>query len=157
MSPAWVVALALAVPARGDLSLAPAFPPGVPEVAGWERIEGEADLADPDLSVRYEFYVRPGRLASYEVVRYHFAGPAAQQYGLYERLQWDVDGRVLHRYECRVPEKPPEGRATRAGEGACEWRELARETQAFQSGTGVLLWLYGLHRRLLAERDAGTL
>lgn len=134
----------LAGQAGGALAFTPRLPESVPSVEGWERVDGEAEFANPSFSVRYEFYVRPGRLASYEVVRYRFAGAGAEKYGHTERLQWDVNGRRLHRFECRPT--PSSGRG-------CEWQEMARDGEAFRQETWVLLWLYSLHRRLLEDRD----
>lgn len=132
-----------------DLSFSPSLPPGVPSVEGWERVAGEADFADPELLVRYEFFVRPGRDGAYEVVRYRFAGKGAVDYALHERLQWDVNGREVRRYEC-LPREPP------AAPG-CTWRELVRGSEPYRSEVRVVLWLYNLHRRLREARDAGEL
>jgi hypothetical protein len=145
---ALVLGFALQGGAARDLAFAPAVPEGVPSVLGWERVAGEADFKDPDVSVRYEFFVRPGRAGAYEVVRYRFAGPAAGDYALHERLQWDVNGREVHRYECRPVVAEPR---------ACRWHELSRDSAAYRDEVRVVLWLYDLHRRLREARDAGEL
>jgi hypothetical protein len=146
---ALVLGFVLQAGAARDLALAPSLPEGVPSVAGWERVAGEADFKDPDVSVRYEFFVRPGRAGAYEVVRYRFAGPGAVNYALHEGLQWDVNGREVHRYLCLPAELP----AT----SGCTWRELGRESPAYRNEVRVVLWLYDLHRRLREARDAGEL
>ena len=136
--------------AARDLSFSPSMPVGVPSVVGWERVAGEADFGDPDFSVRYEFFVRPGREGAYEVVRYRFAGPGAVGYPLTERLQWDVNGRELHRYEC-VPDAGQDARS------ACTWREIERGSEPYRSEVSVILWVYRLHRSLSEARDKGEL
>jgi hypothetical protein len=133
-----------------DIALTSSLPDGVPSVAGWERVAGEADFTNPDFSVRYEFFVRPGREAAYEVVRYRFAGPGAVDYPLTERLQWDVNGRVLHRYECLPATAGTPG-------GGCTWHEIERGSERYRGEASVLLWLYGLHSRLRDAREAGEL
>jgi hypothetical protein len=150
-------ALLLALAAQAgprDVTLGDSLPAGVPSVAGWERVTGEADFADPDLSVHYELFVRPGRAGSYEVVRYRFAGPAAIDYALHERLQWDVNGHEVHRYEC-LPVERAKGAPARAP--SWSWRELAIGSEPYRNEVRVILWLYELHRRLREARDAGEL
>ena len=148
-----LIALLLALNAQAGprgIALGSSLPEGVPSVAGWERVAGEADFTNPDFSVRYEFFVRPGRAGAYEVVRYRFEGPGATGFALHERLQWDKDGREVHRYECR-PAEPPD-----VGDG-CAWREPPRDSQSYRNEVRVVLWLYDLHRRLREARDAGEL
>ncbi len=147
-----VLALALlaqgAAPSETSLVFATRLPEGVPSVAGWERVFGDADF--PDLQVRYEFHVRPARQGAYEVVRYRFAGSAATRYGVHEVLQWDVNGRDVRRYEC-VP------LPSAANAAPCAWHVLSKDSDRYRSEAFVLLWIYGLHRDLLAARDRGEL
>lgn len=126
------------------------LPIGIPSVAGWEKINGEAELKDPHTIVRYEFYVNPARYATYELVRYRITRslpgePASDSEGS-ERLQWDIDGRQIRRFECtRAP----------APGAPCGWREVERGTSEYDHESWEILWLYELHRRLLRERDGG--
>jgi hypothetical protein len=158
------VALLLALAAQAGertITLGDTLPAGVPSVAGWERVAGQADFGDPEFSVRYEFFVRPGREGSYEVVRYRFAGAGAAPYGLHERLQWDVNGRELHRYEC-VPADPPKvadptQAAPAQSRPACSWREIAIGSEPYRNEVAIILWLYDLHRRLSEAKERGEL
>lgn len=125
------------------------MPVGVPSVAGWEEVTGEADFGSPDISVRYAFYVRPGRAGAYEVVRYRFAGPGSGGYGSHEHMQWDVNGRDLHRYECRGAAPAEED------VGPCTWQEVPRGGEAYRREVAVVLWIYSLHRRLREAQAAG--
>lgn len=97
---------------------------------------------------------QPTPNAIYEVVRYRtsIADPRERRtagYDTTEKLQWDVDGRELLRFERR-------GRRTwkklRLG-CSWEWHELPRGSPEYLRETGVILWLYGLQMRLLEERD----
>ena len=138
-------------PVAEPAHFAKGVPAGVPSVAGWERISGELELADPHVSVQYEFYVNPERLAAYEVVRYRITERssvvASRRYAATEKLQWDRDGRDVRRWECM----PAAGRG-------CDWREMARDTKEYIREVPVLLWLYGQHQRKMAaarRRQAG--
>lgn len=122
------------------------LPAGVPALEGWEKSTGRAELDDPHRIVSYEFFVRPGREATYEVIRYRisYTDPlvrARLDYTSNERLQWDLDGRRLRRFEL-----VPQGEVER-------WEELAADSQRFQRETGVILRVLGLHRQLLQLRD----
>lgn len=135
-------------PLAGEL--AKTLPEAIPSLEGWEKITGEADLEDPPRSVRYEFYVNPKRLGLYEVVRYRIRHPRSPESGRdTEKLQWDVDGATLRRFECSPTDGPPHGE--------CRWTELPRGSPEYERELGPILWLLGLHRRLLQERDQGTL
>lgn len=126
------------------------LPEEMPSLEGWEKITGEAELDNPRMAVHYEFYVNPGHRALYEVVRYRIEleGSVAGEDGYQptERLQWQAGEKILRRFECQ------EG-----AEGPCHWREIEVGSLEYDRETGVILWLYGLHRRLLQERDQGTL
>lgn len=156
MSPLKAGAAAVLALATGPLAAMAPFsaelPRGVPAAAhGWELISGDLEFENPRLSVQYEFYVNPVRPAIYEVVRYRVVelGPVAEyrRYAPTEKLQWDRDGRDLRRYEC-VP----------ASRGGCAWREMEKGGEEYLREVPVLLWLYGIHRRVARERaeDLGS-
>jgi hypothetical protein len=128
-------------------SFSPTLPVGVPSVAGWEKSEARAELERPRRTVEYQLFVRPGREATYEVIRYRVTYSDARErarvaYTPNERLQWDLNGRTLRRFEL-VP----------GAEGA-RWEELAVGSERFTRETGVILSLMSLHRELLHLRDS---
>lgn len=123
------------------------LPAGVPSLAGWEKNEERAELDGPSRIVEYQLFVRPERGATYEVIRYRitFADPDESVrlgYAPNERLQWDLNGRTLRRFEL-VP----------TAQGA-RWEELSSGSQRYTRETGVILGLMGLHRELLFSRAA---
>ena len=65
-----VAAMLTAGAASDFVPLGRTFPQGFPSVKGWERIDGEIEVASPRTRVQYEFYVNPLRQAKYEVIRY---------------------------------------------------------------------------------------
>lgn len=118
------------------------LPAGVPSLQGWEKSEARAELDGPSRIVEYQLFVRPGRGATYEVIRYRiaYADPReSERLGdtPNERLQWDLNGRTLRRFEL-IP----------TAQGA-RWEELAAGSQRYTRETGVILALMGLHRKLL--------
>lgn len=139
-------------PSQGVPEFTKVLPVGLPSLKGWERIVGEAHFDDPHVSVWYEFFVSPERRAIYEVIRYRIRHEAVHRhdddYPPTERLQWHLAGtKILRRFECQERS---------VSTAACQWRELPQGGAEYQRETGVILWLYGLHRRLLEERDGGT-
>jgi hypothetical protein len=141
-----VAVLALATgPLAGLPQFTPAVPAGIPPMGGWERIAGELEFESPRLSVQYEFWVNPERPAIYELVRYRVVemGPVApgRAYPVTEKLQWDRDGRDIRRFEC-VAEPG----------GGCAWREMAKGGQDYVREVPVVMWLYGVHRRVAGDR-----
>jgi hypothetical protein len=141
LRPVLVFALAASACAAAS-ALSPTLPEIVPELGGWERIAARATLQNPARSVDYEFYVRPGREATYEVIRYRVTFRDQREARRrtdesYERLQWDLDGRRLRRFEL-VPGSPQ-----------AHWEELAAGTQRFSRETATILELLGQHRKLL--------
>ena len=123
------------------------LPADIPSLEGWEKSEARAELDGPSRVVEYQLFVRPGRGATYEVIRYRitYADPdesVRAGYAPNERLQWDLNGRTLRRFEL-VP----------TAQGA-HWEELSRGSQRYSRETGVILGLMGLHRELLFLRDA---
>jgi hypothetical protein len=139
-----VVAL---MPVRGVLPFVPTLPAGLPDMDGWERITGDALLDEPRLRVQYEFYVNPLRPGLYELIRYRVTLPqgptGAEDYPPIEKLQWQAGQKDMRRFEC--------GPATGHG-SACQWRELVQGSAEYHREVPVILWLYGVHRRLLLER-----
>jgi hypothetical protein len=122
-------------------------PTGVPNTKGWEMSEAWAELDHPRRTVEYQLFVSPKRQATYEVIRYRltYADPAdgaRSQYTPNERLQWDLDGRTLRRFEL-VP-----------GSQGLKWEEIAAGSDRYTQETAVILALLGLHRQLLFSRRA---
>jgi hypothetical protein len=117
-------------------------PEGTPSVLGWERIAGELEVASPHVLLQYEFYVNPERQAAFEVVRYRItdlgAVPEGRRFPATEKLQWDLDGRDLRRWEC-VPH-PDSG---------CRWREMGKDSLDYAREVPVILWIYGQYRRVM--------
>lgn len=129
------------------------FPEGLPDTTGWETSRGAAEFASPNHSVEYELYVSPERQGVYTVARYRIRFDDAderkrQGIAATEKLQWDVDGRTVHRYECV---------GAFSAQEPCAWRQLAFGTPEFEQETANLLRVYALHRRLLHERDNPSL
>jgi hypothetical protein len=123
------------------------LPADVPSLAGWEKSEARTELDRPKCVVEYQLFVRPERGATYEVIRYRitYADPAeGLRLGISsnERLQWDLNGHTLRRFEL-MP----------TAQGG-HWEELSRGSHRYSRETGVILGLLGLHRELLFSRDA---
>jgi len=147
------VAIALLMglaPSAWGSDFAHSLPPGIPYFAKWEKSEAEVELDQLRLSVHYELYVSPARYGIYEIVRYRIQGPGlvgGDDFGNgAEKLQWDRGERDLLRFECTPP--------AAAAPGPCRWRELEKGSADYRREAWVTLWVYGLHRRLLFERDA---
>jgi hypothetical protein len=122
------------------------LPAEVPNLDGWEKSVARTDLDHPRRIVEYELFVRPGREATYEVIRYRVRYPDAMArtdpaYTPNEKLQWDLNGRMLRRYEL-VP----------VADGS-RWEELSPASERFARETGVILGLLSLHRKLLGLDD----
>jgi hypothetical protein len=134
-------------PVEGALPFAATLPAGLPSMQGWEKITGEVTLDNPRLRVQYEFYVNPVRPALYELIRYRVTVPdrpaGAEDYPPLEKLQWQAGQQDLRRFEC----------APGAELGSpCRWRELVQGSEEYHREVPVILWLYGVHRRLLLEQ-----
>ncbi|MGE0455360.1 MAG: hypothetical protein AB7O37_15350 [Vicinamibacteria bacterium] len=145
-----VLFLALAAAACAKRAFVAGFPPGLPELAGWERSSGSAAFEDPRRRVDYELYVAPARPGAYSVTRYRvrYADPgvqAASGITPSEKVQWDRDGRDVRRFECIA--SPPQ-------RDGCAWQELFRGSLAFDKETPALLQIYALHVFLLNRREA---
>ena len=140
----WLLAAALL--GGGACSSSRAFstglPSDLPSLEGWEMNEAHGKMANPRGIIEYQLFVRPGRGAVYEVIRYRMTFANADE-GLRaglsanERLQWDLNGRTLRRFEL-MP----------SAQGA-RWEELTAGSDRFTRETGVILGLLGLHRKVL--------
>ena len=128
----------------GSVRFSPRLPEGVPDVSRWEKSSGSAETESPRSTIEYELYVSPARPAVYSLTRYRITPKQASQLPQ-EKLQWDKDGREVHRYEC-APEKP--GRAL-----PCRWREYAKGSAEYVDELGGLLSVYNLHAALLWRRE----
>jgi hypothetical protein len=118
------------------------LPAELPSLEGWEKNEAQGDLANPRGVIDYQLFVRPGRGAVYEVIRYRMTFADADEgarrgFNPNERLQWDLNGHTLRRFEL-VP----------TAQGA-RWEELTAGSERYSRETGVILSLLGLHRKLL--------
>ncbi len=137
--------LALATGPLGDLApFSPQVPPALPAFRGWERISGDIEVESPRLAIQYEFFVNPERPASYEVVRYRIVqldAPEGRRYATSEKLQWDRDGLDVRRFECV------------AEASGCAWREMEKGGKDYLLEVPVVIWLYGLHRKAVFERE----
>ena len=127
-------------------AFSPTLPADLPNLDGWEKNVARTDLDHPRRIVEYEFFVRPGRGATYEVIRYRIRYPDALRsadpaYSPNEKLQWDLNGRELRRFEL-VP-----------GASGARWEELSAGSERFARETGVILGLLSLHRKLLGLDD----
>ncbi|HEY7409628.1 MAG TPA: hypothetical protein VII13_02740 [Vicinamibacteria bacterium] len=142
---------AVLAPITLALAFSAALPPGVPDLSGYERITGGTAFRNSSVSISYELYVNPRYGSRYEVIRYRVAGAGAEvpggDYPSAERLQWQAGEKDLRRWECQEA----------AAVARCRWRELSKGSVEYDRETGVILWLLGLHRRLLEERDRGNL
>jgi hypothetical protein len=118
------------------------LPPGLPNIEGWEKNEAHGELAAPRGTIAYQLFVRPGREAVYEVIRYRMTFADAREaaragYNSNEHLQWDLNGRTLRRFEL-VP--TPQG---------SRWEELDAGSERYRRETGMILGVLGLHRKVL--------
>ena len=123
------------------------LPAALPNLDGWEKRAARANLDHPSRIIEYELFVRPGREATYEVIRYRIRYPGRQERAdgadsTNEKLQWDLNGRTLRRFEL-VP-----------GEGGARWEELSAGSDRYARETAVILTLLSLHRKLLGLRSA---
>lgn len=131
-------------------SLVKHLPAAIPDISTWERSSGFAEFDAPKRRFEYELYVDPERGASYAVTRYwiHVDDPAEGRKADItdtEKLQWDVDGRTLRRFECRPD---PSG-------GPCVWVEFEFDSPEYRRELKPILAVYSIHRNLLREREAG--
>lgn len=160
MAGKWIATAALVVLGASPAvipRLGVTFPVGLPAVEGWERITGELEVAEPHTLVQYEFFVNPRRQALYEVVRYRITplGPAPGAEPVTEKVQWDRGRRDLLRFQCVPVPRALRSGAGRAAPDGCAWQEMAKGSPAYVGETATLMWLYGLHRRVVLEREAG--
>lgn len=135
-------------PATEARSLARHLPTVLPDISTWERSSGFAEFDDPRRRFEYELYVDPLRGASYAVTRYwiHVDDPAERRKADItdtEKLQWDVDGRTLRRFECRPD---PAG-------GPCVWVEFEFDSPEYRRELKPILAIYAIHSGLLRDRE----
>jgi hypothetical protein len=145
-----LLAVLLQPACRSASRFAVQLPPSVPDVRSWEKTEGVAELDRPRRIVEYELYVGPMRQGVYGVTRYRITivDPEARRasgLSANEKLQWDVDGREVRRFEC-LPEH--EGR-----QAPCRWTERARGSAEYDAELRPLLSIYSLHVALLHRRE----
>jgi hypothetical protein len=136
--------LTAAVPVRAGAPFTAPLPDGLPSLQTWERIAGDAVVDDPALHVEYEFYVNPERPALYELIRYRVSradGTITDQHPGLEKLQWQAGERDFRRFECFPA----------PGSVGCRWRRMRQGSDEFTREVSVILWLYGVHRRLLDQ------
>jgi hypothetical protein len=141
----WLLAAALcggAACASSTSSFSLMLPPGVPSLEGWEKNEARGELSAPRGVIDYQLFVRPGREAVYEVIRYRMkfanAGEGARAgFNANEHLQWDLNGRTLRRFELMPTEQ------------GARWEELAAGSERYSRETAVILGVLGLHRKVL--------
>jgi hypothetical protein len=151
-----MIALLLALPSPPPQERAPTearslvehLPAILPDISTWERSSGAADFDSPKRRFEYELYVDPARGASYAVTRYriHVDDPDERRRADLtdtEKLQWDVDGRRLRRFECRPV----------AGGADCVWFEMAFDSTEYRRELQPILAVYAMHRNLLFERE----
>jgi hypothetical protein len=136
---AGLLAVALGL-SQGAEGLSGSFPAGVPDGAslGWEKIDGEVTTTTSALA--YTFYVNPMRPAIYELARYRYVKvEGANRAASTEKLVWN-----------QYPSggKGPQCYALESG----GWRTLERGSDEYRSEMGMTVYVYGVHRRLTAER-----
>jgi hypothetical protein len=150
-----LLVLLLAVPSPSQQARTPTvagslvehLPAILPDISTWERSSGFTGLETPRGRFEYELYVDPARGASYAVTRYRIQIDDPEEalragFSDTEKLQWDVDGRKLHRFECRpVPDSP------------CVWSEMAAGSPEFLKELPSILAVYSVHRKLLQDRE----
>jgi len=129
-------------------SLAQHLPDAIPDISAWGRSSGFPELEAPRRRFEYELYVDPARAATYAITRYwiHVDDPEERRKADItdtEKLQWDVDGRTLRRFECRPD----------PSSGPCLWVELEFDSPEFHRELKPVLAVYTIHRNLLHERE----
>lgn len=126
------------------------LPAALPDVSKWQKMSGSAEIKDPDGRLEYELFVNPLRLGQYSLSRYRFSARHRKTRDAHpsfasEKLQWDLDGKDVRRFECV------------GGGRNCDWRELPKGLAAYDGELSALLRIYALHSELLRRRDKGTL
>jgi len=124
-------------------AFSPTLPAALPNLAGWEKHGARGIIENPRRIVDYELFVRPGREATYEVIRYriHPAAGSGADPSAGEKLQWDLDGRNLRRFEL----------VTDAG--GSHWEEISKTSDGYARETKVIIALLSLHRKRLGLSD----
>jgi len=146
----------VSLPTAGQTPDLPAALPGqLPDVSGWEQSWGSVDFDDPSGTLVYRLYVDPELGGVYAVTHYRIRVRDSEERlrsGISEnpKLQWIIGAREVRRFECQPAPPPP-------GNGACEWRELGRESAEYEAELATVLRIYALHRSLLQARERGEL
>jgi len=142
-----IAVLAAAAAAIGIAwAFTPALPEGMPSaatLAGWEKVEGEAETVDS--AVSYRFYVNPIRPALYELTRYRLT-----------RIVQDANGSTERRTEtekvlwnARPDEKQPII-CYELRDGS--WRKLDHGTPEYILEMGTAIHVYSMHRQAILSR-----
>lgn len=129
-------------------SLVAHLPSVLPDISTWERASGFVSFESPRRRYEYELYVDPARGASYAVTRYwlHVEDPEERRRANVtdtEKLQWDVDGRQLRRFECKPTPNV----------GPCVWVEMVFDSPEYRRELHPILAIYAIHRDLLRQRE----
>ena len=120
------------------------MPDGTPAIGWWERAAGEVVEGEPRVRVQYEFYVNPRRPGLYELIRYRVSradGSATATHPGLEKVQWHAGTNDFQRFECGPGRDHP---------ASCHWRWMRPGTAEHHGEVPTILWLYGVHSRLLA-------
>ena len=129
----------------GGLRFAARLPPELPDLHGWEKSSGHAELEGPRRTIDYVLYVSPQRPSVYSVTRYRVSEPGRAG-ATHEKLQWDRDGRDVRRYECASDES--------GGSRPCRWREFSPGSREYDGELSTIVAVYFLHAELLNRREA---
>jgi hypothetical protein len=124
------------------------MPDGTPAVGWWEKVAGETVVGEPELRVQYEFYVNPRRPGLYELIRYRVSradGSSTAAHPGLEKVQWHAGMNDFQRFECGPGADRP---------APCRWRWMHPASAEHQREVPTILWIYGVHSRLAAGRDA---
>src|SRR5262245_25022596 len=124
------------------------LPQGVPPLAGWERLSGDAH--DAQVHVSYQLYVNPRVQGLYQVIRYRaqFLHPDTtleREYRSTEKLVWnEAPGKQwLRCFERQDRSKPTE-----------YWHEMEHGTPEYDAEMQMTIRLLALHRASLLEGGA---
>jgi hypothetical protein len=135
-------------PLRGetDILLCARLPEALPDLVSWQRSSAYVELSNPPRQISYTVYLESRRSGVYGVTHYRarFPGASVGAAQEMEGVQW-ILGSYARRFEVE----------RRSAEGACVWRELEHGSPAYDAHLGPLLSVYGLHQRLLQQRDTG--
>jgi hypothetical protein len=142
--------IALVAFAAAAIGIAWAFTPALPEempspatLAGWEKVEGEAETVDS--AVSYRFYVNPIRPALYELTRYRLT-----------RIVQGADGSTERRPETEKvlwnarPDAKQPIICYELRDGS--WRKLEHGSPEYILEMGTAIHVYAMHRQAILSR-----